>query len=429
MTEKSQIDAAQGWRMILRRSAALLAGEASARFVGFLVVLLLARRLEPSAFGVVTLGLALVGWFSFVVDSGTEVLNVREVARRPARFTEIAEQVLGLRIALALASACVFVAGVELFAKSAYTRDTVVLFALLLPAIAVNLRWMALGVGGSRGIAAGNIAGRVVVLAGVLLLVDSEADVKTVPFLEAAGELAYGLIILAVAGHGLGKIRPRADLGVWRQMLGQSSPLMIGGVARATVSTFDVVLISLVLGPAAVGIYGVALRPALFAAGAVQLFTLSFLSAFSATLAAESVALHWRALRLAFLGAVVMAAALSAAAPLVPAVFGESYTDAVVVLAILAWRIPIVVLNGMYTTVLIAHDRQRTLMRNSVLAAVPIIAIDLVAILTFGLNGAAVASVVGVAMLFAVNYRSVVGYEPTLRIAPLSRRAPEGGGG
>jgi len=66
------IDAQRSWRLIVRRSAALLAGEGVARIVGFLVVLLLARRLGPDGFGVLVLGLTLVAWFTFVVDSGTE---------------------------------------------------------------------------------------------------------------------------------------------------------------------------------------------------------------------------------------------------------------------------------------------------------------------------------------------------------------------
>lgn len=426
MTETVPIDAQRGWRMVLRRSAALLAGETAARGVGFVVVLLLARRLGPSGFGVVTLGLTLIAWFSWVVDSGTEVLNVREVARYPSRFRAIAEQMLGLRLALSLLAAAVFVGGVELFTKSSSTRDTVVLFAVLLPAVALNLRWMALGVGGSRRIAAGNIVGRLVILAGVLLLVPDETFIRRVPFLEAAGGLAYGLIVLGIAGGRLGLIRPRADLAMWRATLRHSSPLMIGGVARATTSTFDVVLISLALGPRDVGIYGVAMKPALFAGGAVALFSLSFLSALSATEAEQAAVLHRKALRAGFAVCLAMAAALSASSPLLPFVFGEGYRDAVPVLAVVAWRIPLAVLAAMYSTVLIADERQKTLMWNSVAAAVPIVIIDLVAILAFGLIGAAVASIIAGGILFLVSYRSVMRYQPTLRArVAAARRHPE----
>ena len=422
MSEFVGIDAARGWRMLARRSAALFAGEGAARVVGFVIVLVLARRLGPSGFGVVTLGLTLVAWFAFVVDSGTELLNVRNVARQPARFREIAEQMLGLRLAISFAAAIVFVVGVEVVARSAFTRDTVVLFALLLPAIALNLRWMVLGVGGSRGVAAGNAASRLLVLVGVLLLVAGVHDVKLVPFLEALGELTYALIVLVFVGGRLGSMRPRMDLAVWRSTLQQSFPLMVGGVARAIIFSFDIVAISLALGPRDVGIYGVASKPVAFAAAFVGLFSLSFLSAFSATSAEHEAALHGRAWRVSVVVSCALAAALSLASFLVPTVFGEEYRDAVPVLAVIAWRMPFAALTGVYATVLVARERQLTLMWNGIVAVPAVIAIDLVAILLFGLMGAAVASIVVAALFFLIIYRSVAREDPELRVARGRRR-------
>jgi O-antigen/teichoic acid export membrane protein len=78
----------------------------------------------------------------------------------------------------------------------------------------------------------------------------------------------------------------------------------------------------------------------------------------------------------------------------------------------------------MYTSVLIAHDRQTTVMRNSVVAVVPTVAFSLAAILLFGLIGAAVASIVAAGLLFVLNYRSVMRYAPTLRVATMWTRSP-----
>ena len=44
-----QLDATRSWRTVLRRSAALLTGDVVARAIGFVVVLVLARRLGPRA--------------------------------------------------------------------------------------------------------------------------------------------------------------------------------------------------------------------------------------------------------------------------------------------------------------------------------------------------------------------------------------------
>ena len=411
--------------MIARRFAALFAGEGVARAVGFVLVLVLARRLGPDGFGVITLGLTLVAWFSFVVDSGTELLNVRDIARAPDRFRQIAASVLGLRLALSAVAAVVFVVGVEVFARSAYTRDAVVLFAFLLPAIALNLRWMVLGVGGSRGVAVGNVASRGLVLFGALVFVIDPGDVRRVPLLETAGELLYALVILGYVSRRVGLVRPGFDLGAWRVTLLQSLPLMGSGIARATLFSFDVIVISLALGPKELGIYGVASKPIIFAGGAITLFSLSFLSAFSATTKDDEAALHGRSLRVSVAACCLAAAALSVASLLVPFVFGHEYADAVPVLAIMAWRIPFAALAGMYTTVLVARNRQRTLMWNAVLVLPLVVAVDLVAILTFGLVGAAVASIVVSALFFAVNYRSVAREEPALRAgATRPRSAP-----
>ncbi len=416
------MDAQRGWRSVLRRSAALLTGDVVARAIGFVVVILLARRLGREGFGVITLGLALVAWLRFIVDSGTELHNVREIARRPAQFREIAEQVLGLRLVLSVVAAALFVVGVETFARSEFTRDTVILFAAVFPAIALNLRWMVLGIGGSRAVAVGNAASRLVVLAGALLLVAGPSDIESVPLLEAGGELAYALAILAFVVWKLGWLRPRASLTYWWATLTGSLPLMVSGVARATVFSVDVLIIGLALGPGPVGDYGVALRPVAFASGAVGLFSLSYLSALSATASEHMAALHGRALRVSLVACVIVAAGLSVSSLAIPFVFGEEYSDAVPVMAILSWRIPLAALSLMYISVLVAQDRQLTLMWNNIIALGFILVIDVALITTFGLIGAAVASVIASGITFLVNYRSIRGYNPELRVRRSVRR-------
>jgi O-antigen/teichoic acid export membrane protein len=414
VSDIQQIDAARGWRMVLRRFSALLAGEAGARILGFVIVLILATRLGPAGFGIVTFGLTLVAWFSYVVDAGTEILNVREIARRPDRFRHISERVLGLRLTLSVVAALLFVAGAWLLARSDLTRETLVLFALLLPAGALNLRWMVLGVGGSRAIALGLVLSRLLVLVAVVFLVLDESDITRVPVIEAVGTLVYALVVLWLVGGGLGKMRPRVDLVAWRDTLRQSTPLMITGFARSAVVSFDIVLIQLALGPEDLGIYSLASRHAFFVTGAVGLFSMAFLSAFSATADEGAAALKGRALRWAFGISVLIAAALTAGAFLIPYVYGEEYDRSVAVLAVIAWRVPLAVLASIYGSILVARDRQVDLMRNSIMAAAFVVCADLVAILAFGLLGAAVVSIAGGALTYLLNARSVRRAAPEL---------------
>src|SRR5262249_28772233 len=64
---------------VLRSFLTLAAGEWVARLIGIAIQIWLARQLTPGPYGVITFGIALIGWFGLVVDSGTEQLNVREI--------------------------------------------------------------------------------------------------------------------------------------------------------------------------------------------------------------------------------------------------------------------------------------------------------------------------------------------------------------
>jgi O-antigen/teichoic acid export membrane protein len=295
-----------------------------------------------------------------------------------------------------------------LFARSGFTRSTLVLFALMLPASALNLRWMVLGVGGSRAIALGQILSRIVVLAGIVLLVADSTDLERVPLVEAAGAYVYAVVILVLVGGGIGGLRPRVDLVAWGHTLRQSAPLMVSGVARAAVVSFDIILIDLALGPRDVGIYGVASKPAQFVGGVVGLFSMAFLSAFSATAHDAASALQRKALRWSLGVGILVAACVCVSSVLIPFVFGEAYEEAVPVLAIIAWRIPLAVLASTYGSVLIARDRQTVVMRNNITVAVFVIVADLLAVLAFGLLGAAVVSVAAAGLTFLLHRRSAL---------------------
>jgi O-antigen/teichoic acid export membrane protein len=415
-----------GWRVLVRSFSTLAAGEVLARLAGLAAVLLLARRLGPAGFGVVTLGLTLVGWFGLVADSGTELLNVREVARRPDEFRDIASRVLGLRLTLSIAAAGVFALGVELLARSDAVRSTVVLFALALPGLALNLRWMVLGIHRARAIAVGNVAGRLVLLAGTIALVANVHDIRRVPLLEAGAEVAYGAVILALVARSFGVIVPQVDLAAWWETLRQSAPLMVNSLARVASASFDVLVIEIALGPHKLGLYGAGSKPVLFVTSALGLFSVSFLSAFSAQHGAAAEALFRRAVRTTVAACVPLAIVMSSTAvAIVPLLFGHAYAGAAIVLAILVWKIPMAAFGTTYGTVLVARERQVALMRNNLVAAVLTVVADLAVIPVFGIRGAAVVGVGNSALASFLNHRSCVrhGFVPSLPDVLRGRRS------
>jgi PST family polysaccharide transporter len=419
------------WGRVIRSFVALASGEGVARMFGLVATLILARRLHPDGFGLVTLGITLVGWFGVVVDSGTETLNVRDISRAPERFREIADRVLGLRIALAIVTGAGYVIGVALFAKSGATRSVLMPFALVMPAVALNLRWMVLGLRQARAIAIGNVAARIAFLIGVLAVVYSSRDILRVPYLQAFSELVYGLVIIALVARGFGISRPRIDLAAWKDTLRGSLPLMIHGFARSALVTSDLLLIDLLIGPHPLGLYAAASKAPLFFSAAIGLFSVSFLAGYSAAGREEALELFRKAARILLGTSIAVAVVLSAAAPLiVPVVFGHRYNGAVASLAILAWILPMMALTTPYANALIAGHHQLTLMKNTIIGGVFAVGAGVAGIELVGIKGAAVVRVASALLILVLNYRSatVRGLAPRLgeiafRVRPARARA------
>jgi O-antigen/teichoic acid export membrane protein len=421
----SQLETVRSWRVLLGNFATLAVGEGVARLFSLVAVLLMARRLGPDSFGVIIFGLALTGWFAMLQDSGTELLNVREVSRRPDDFRPIAERVLGLRLALSIGAMVIFAGLVVALAKAPIHRETLLGFTFLLPALALNLRWMVLGVGAARAVAVGNVAARLTFVVTILLFVAGPHDVTRVPYLLAVAELTYALVVLAVVWQRYGVFRPRVDLAAWRETLGASYPIMVTGFSRGVIAWFDVFLIGIVLLPGDVGIYGAAEKPVLFASTALGLLSLSFLSAYSAAAPEVATQLLRKTLRVAL--AVTLAAAIflsATSSELIPLLFGDRFSGGTTVLAILTWTIPLAALSTPFSVVLIAHDHQRVLMRNTLVVAGAVIASVGVAVPLGGIDAAAAAGVATSALAVVLNYRSAAsrGFAPPL--GELVGRAP-----
>jgi O-antigen/teichoic acid export membrane protein len=395
------------WGRVVRSFVALVSGEGIARLFGLAATLILARRLAPTGFGLITLGITLVGWFGVVVDSGTETLNVRDISRAPERFREIADRVLGLRLALAIVTGAGYAIGVDLFANSDISRSVLLPFALVMPAVALNLRWMVLGLRQARAIAIGNVVARVTFLIGIATLVYGHRDLLRVPYLQALSELAYGLVIIAIVARGFGVTRPRIDLAAWKETLRGSLPLMIHGFARSALVTSDLLLIDLLIGPRQLGVYAAASKPPLFFSAAIGLFSVSFLAGYSATVTEEALELFRKAARILLGSSIAVAVVLSAAAPLiVPVVFGHRYDGAIASLAILSWILPLMAVTTPYANALIAGHRQLTLMKNTIIGGVFAVGAGVAGIELVGIKGAAVVRVASALLVLLLNYRS-----------------------
>lgn len=415
----------RSWRATVHSFLTLLAGEGAARVLGLCSIIVLARALGPHGFGPVVFATSLLSWFWLVVDNGTQVAATPGISRSPVTFAAAVERVLGLRIVLGLGGAAVLVLAAQLASNTPGSAAVYSLFAVTLPLAALNPRWMVLGVGRSRLLAFGNVAGQAVVLVGVVALVDDSFDLNRVPLIVAAGELTFVSVVFVGLAPQFGLLRPRFDVASWRRTLRLGGPLMVGSASRGVLLSFDLLVIVYAIGPGAAGYYGAATKPVLFAGTAAGMFALSLLATYSRASPEQALHLYRRAVRSAGAVAVVAALCLSLGAGLfVDVVFGDEFRPAALVLAILALRIPFMALSAVHSSVLIAGGEQIRLMKNNIVGAAVNVVGVLMAVKLVGINGAAVVSVVSAAVILVLNVRTATGvglapgWRSTLRRLP-----------
>jgi O-antigen/teichoic acid export membrane protein len=89
-------------RLPMSGVAWMLAAEGVSSVVGFAALVVLARRLGPSAFARLEYAAAVAAWLLVLVRGGVDVVVYREAARRPRLVAPLTDLLLGLRLAAAV---------------------------------------------------------------------------------------------------------------------------------------------------------------------------------------------------------------------------------------------------------------------------------------------------------------------------------------
>jgi O-antigen/teichoic acid export membrane protein len=192
-------------------------------------------------------------------------------------------------------------------------------------------------------------------------------------------------------------LRPGFDRPAFAEAARYGLHVQAGTVAQAIGYRFDVILINLFLGPAAVGLYVMAVKFAEFlwlAPAAVSTALLPRVSVASATVAQEVTA---RTCRLVFgVSALVGAGTWVLAGPVLRFAFGDKFAGSVAPLRLLLLGIVVFSLQKVLANYFIGQGKARWFERATLLSMAVNVGLNVLLIrqLGWGINGAAVASTV-----------------------------------
>ena len=358
------------------RALLIVIGDAAAMLGGLASAILLARALSPAGFGIYTLALSFLSVTLLAGDAGTKLHGMTETSR-DAGFD--APRFLRIRMTHLLGVLSLAALIVPLALHDPTTRA--VAWSMLLYAVVDTLTadWY-LRARGRFDWAAGVRAGaQILYLGGILLCVQSPDDVSRVPFLYvAAGLLAISPLYI-LRKIPLKSAIPLFDLRSYREAMSPALRIGIGGIVNQAGVAFSPLVVGIACGSVATGHFGVAFKLILVLLSVDRIISYLLLTELPARLSTDAAAFaeHFGAIaRWTAFGGIALALTVSAGGfLLIPLLFGDEYREATTVLAVLAWFVPLTMLNTICSHGLIALGRRGDYLRTALWAAIPIGAI------------------------------------------------------
>lgn len=425
-------DPANAARRVFKNSAITFAMRVAVRALDMLIFFILVGSFDAATFGDYLFAVLLVGqYLTIVTDFGLGVLLTREAARDPASSQRLFGVALSLRLlliaVLALPTTLAVIGGYRLLGQpiTPLGQQTIFIFLLTLIPSAYSGAVTALYYARER-----------METPAVMELVTA-----TLSFLARLGVIVLGLGILGLAWAAVAVSTITAfifyllqrrtffppclvwDIAVLRWMTLTALPLMLNNLLSAVFFRFDVFIVRAFGGPAAerlVSQYNTPytlLNIAMIIPPAVTFAVFPILAQRAGGDRAALAAAQNRTLHLLILLAFPLATGIAVLSHDLIRIFTRAqfhdYQPSILVLAILAWFLPLSFVNGLLQYVLIAINRQAAITQAFVIGALFNLAANLIAMPvaaygfgepTWGLYAAAVITVLSEVVLYLVFY-------------------------
>jgi O-antigen/teichoic acid export membrane protein len=382
------------------------AGQLALKVIQLVTAAVLARALGAAGFGDFGYLVAVLTFFQFVGDLGTEKIALREIARDPDRAPAIVGAAMTLRAALSTAAA---VLALTFFLAAAPTPRIArlgVLAASTLPFTLASIYPVyyqaTLRVGpAARLLVLQGALGSALLLAAALLPGAIPALASLRLELAAIALAAAPLAALAASAWAArDDIRPRfaGDRALWGRLLAPALPLAFNSLCILVSLRADQVILRWISGAEALGHYAAALRfyDAFTIVPAVLLLSGFPLMARAGAAAPDRLreTAGWSYKLLSTFILPVALAVTLLAEPIVRATFGPAFVQAAAPLAILTWSLFFVFASMVTFDAITAGEKQGILIGLSIFTTAVNLALNLLWIPRYGANGAAAAALV-----------------------------------
>jgi O-antigen/teichoic acid export membrane protein len=391
---------------LARNATAQFGARLAASLAQAVALILVARTLGPSEYGLLAIVTTLTVMATVVAEWGLPLIATRLIAGGGEDPRRVLAGLLGLRLVLAV------VAGLAVVALAFASSDAadVRLGAVVAGSSYLPLAWL-----GSAQIQAqldlrlertawAALAGGLGALAWTLVALAADAGVPVL----AGGVLAAG-VVSAIVGVALTPgglpLRPRVDRSLWRRLLRDATPLALAYACVSVYFYVDIALLARLSSAEQVGLYDAAYRFMLLGILLPSALVTSVYAPAAELAARERERFGRLARELLSLCALLLPLPVIAlcADPegLLRLLYGDAFADGAPALRVLGAAIALTIASGVVGPLLIAVGQERATLRISLVAVVFNIAANLVLIPAYDALGAAIATLATEAVVLA----------------------------
>ncbi len=404
-----------------RRFLTLGVGEIASRLFAFVASVYLARTLGASVYGVVAAATTVMLYLAFVADCGMDMLGVREVAQHPDALPTTLPPILGARLLVAVALIAITVPAALVWLPRP-DGPVLAMYSVTLITVALGTRWVHLGLEQAANASWARVMNEVTAAACVLLFVHTPSDLLRVPMAQVIGETLGAIFLFRTLPAAVRKFRVELRPGVITPLLRRSWTVVLHGLLGLAIFNSDFLFLRTMQGSEAVGYYAAAYTLISFSQNLGVAYTMSLIPSITRVRndATAARALFDGAMAQVMAGGLPVAiGGVLVAGPLVALIYGAGYTASVRPLQLLLLVIPVALLRNVAQGVLLANERPDLMLRTAAWAAGANVVLNVVLIPRWGMEGAAVATLVTEAArtVLALRYAALLG----LPMTPLRR--------
>jgi len=384
-------------RRIFLNIRALAVARVATLLSGLVTTAWTARALGPDGFGILGFGTSMLAYAALFVNLGLSTYAIREIARDRDRAPELAEHVLTLRTLLALVVGGLYTLFVLALDKPALIKAVLLVQAIQLLGTALVLDFVYQATERMGVIALREVGTSLGIMVAMLALVHGPEDVAVAAAITGGSFLVNAVLMLVRYRRDFGRLRPRIDLAVWREILKASAPMAVSVFAWALFSHLDLVMLGFMAPQAEVGWYTAATKLLVLSLTAANIVMSAFMPQLAAAYGdTERMRERMRdyAATMLSIGALISAGGITLAPAILGVIYGPAYTPAADALRLLMVSVAIVHVNMALGNPLLVWHRQTGYMTAILIGGLTNAALNAVLIPRWGIEGAAAATVV-----------------------------------